>query len=122
MSISYKDTKLLWGRAVERCAICRKQLSHDDKNNNKSFPVGQQAHIVSEEPDGPRGSSSLSRSKRNSYHNLILLCPTHHAIIDKDVNKYPVECLHMLKSKHELWARQTLERDLAREREDLIDL
>lgn len=46
--------------------------------------VGHEAHIVAEEDDGPRGDPSMPVSERNAYPNLILLCPTHHTLIDKD--------------------------------------
>ena len=108
MSISQRDIKLLWGRAASRCSICRIELSQDNTAGSASFPIGEQAHIVGEEMDGPRGSSVLSPDERNSYHNLMLLCPTHHAIIDKNVEDYPVERLYLYKSRHELWVQQSL--------------
>lgn len=103
MSIGLPDTKLLWGRAGGLCSICKIKLSEDKKTSNEAFPFGEQAHIVAEEEGGPRGKSPLSLDQRNSYHNLILLCPTHHTKIDKAPDEYPVELLHQLKSQHELW-------------------
>lgn len=103
MSIGLPDTKLLWGRAGGICSICKIKLSEDKKSSNEAFPFGEQAHIVAEEPAGPRGKSPLSLEERNSYHNLILLCPTCHTKIDKAPDEYPVEILHQLKSKHECW-------------------
>lgn len=108
MSISEKDIKLLWGRSGNRCAICRAELSSAAEHSSSVFPVGQQAHIVAEEPGGPRGESILSPAERNSYYNLILLCSTHHTIIDKDLVGYPVEKLYRIKAKHELWVVSTL--------------
>ena len=58
-----------------------------------------------------RGDSLLieiQKEARNSYHNLILLCPNHHTEIDKAANNRPVEKLHIIKSKHELWVSETL--------------
>jgi hypothetical protein len=40
-------------------------------------------------------------SQRNAYDNLILLCPTHHAVIDDDDQTYTVERIHKMKSDHE---------------------
>lgn len=107
MGISQKDIKLLWGRAANKCSFpdCKIRLSVDGCNG--SYPVGEQAHIVAEEPTGPRGNSPLSSTERNTYHNLILLCPTHHTIIDRDPIGYPVEKLHIIKSEHELWVEET---------------
>jgi hypothetical protein len=109
MPILQKDIKLLWGRAANRCSICRLELAQDKASASESFPLGEQAHIVAREPDGPRGHSVLSDSERDSYYNLILLCPTHHRIIDENVEDYPIEKLHMIKAQHELWVRQSLE-------------
>lgn len=103
-----KDIKLLWGRAANRCAICRCELSQDAKALSLAFPLGEQAHIVAETVDGPRGSSLLTTEQKNSYHNIILLCPNHHTEIDKNVADWPIEKLYVAKSSHELWVRETL--------------
>ena len=103
-----KDTKLLWGRAGNRCAMCRTELSHGNLSNTVVFNVGEQAHIVGEKDDSPRGKSILTSQERDGYPNRILLCPTHHTIIDKNEEDYPVEKLHLIKSDHELWVRETL--------------
>lgn len=108
MPIKERDVKLLWGRSGNRCAICRLELSSDERISSASFPLGQQAHIIARESTGPRGNSPLSPEDRDSYPNLILLCPTHHSLIDKAIGDYPPETLHALKSKHEQWVRETL--------------
>lgn len=101
MGIKLKDIKILWGRSGGRCAICWERLSIDAKTATKSFPLGEQAHIVGEKDDSPRGDSVLTLEERNSYSNLILLCPNHHTEIDKNVEDYPVEKLHKIKDNHE---------------------
>lgn len=110
MVISQQDVKLLWGRSGNRCAICKVELSQDSKSSNSVFPIGEQAHIVGEKHNAPRGNSSLTDAERNSYYNLILLCPNHHTIIDKDEKDWPVEKLYLIKSQHELWVQQSLSR------------
>jgi hypothetical protein len=102
-----KDIKLLWGRAGNRCSKCRNELSQSSKAG-AGFVLGEQAHIVGEKEDSPRGKSPLGPEDRDSYHNRILLCPTHHTEVDKNVEDWPVEKLHQLKSTHELWVRETL--------------
>ena len=121
MTISQKDIKLLWGRSGNRCAMpdCRTKLSQDSHNNGK-ITVGEQAHIVAAEPNGPRGQSPLSLNERDSYHNLILMCPTHHAIIDKDPQGFPLETLYYIKSQHELWVEEILSGDVVKEEHDQI--
>lgn len=108
MRIKEKDLKLLWGRSGNRCSMCQTELSSDSKNSTKDYPLGEQAHIVAEELDGPRGESQLTLPERNSYSNLILLCPTHHTVIDKDPEFYSVEKLQLIKSNHELWVKEKL--------------
>jgi hypothetical protein len=106
--MNQKEIKLLWGRAANRCAICRVELTQDVKAHDAAFVLGEQAHIVGEKEGAPRGKSALTEEDRNSYHNIILLCPTHHTEIDKNEADWPVEKLHLTKSKHELWVRETL--------------
>jgi hypothetical protein len=106
--VNQKDIKLLWGRSANRCSICRIELSQDKKSVHASLTLGEQAHIVGEKDDAARGKSILSDEQRNSYHNIILLCPNHHTEIDKNEEDWPVERLHLLKSQHELWVRETL--------------
>jgi hypothetical protein len=113
MSISEKDIKLLWGRAAERCSFpeCRIRLTQDKKLASDSFPLGEQAHIVGENETAPRGKSNLTQSQRNSYYNLILLCPNHHTIVDKNPEDYSIEKLHLFKDQHEYWVQHTLSED-----------
>lgn len=108
MAISQKDIKLLWGRSGNRCAVCRVELTQDGSSQTASFTLGEQAHIVGEKDGAARGISILSPEERNTYHNLILLCPNHHSEIDKNEDDWPVEKLHSIKSSHELWVSETL--------------
>ena len=103
-----KGIKLLWGRAANRCSICRVELTQDAKAHDAAFALGEQAHIVGEKEHAPRGKSPLTLEERNSYHNIILLCPNHHTEVDKNEADWPVETMHLTKSKHQLWVRETL--------------
>lgn len=106
MPITQRDIKLLWGRAANRCSICKTELSID--GSNASFPIGEQAHIVGEKEDAARGKSNLPIEDRNSYTNIILLCPNHHTEIDKNEADWSIEKLYTAKINHELWVQQTL--------------
>ncbi len=108
MSIKQVDIKLLWGRAGSTCSICRCPLAVDKEHASETVHIGEQAHIVGEKETAPRGVSTLTLDERNSYYNLILLCPTCHTKVDKDEMSHPVEKLHMLKSKHEDWVKTRL--------------
>lgn len=124
MSISERDMKLLWGRAAAMCSFpeCRMKLTQDKKLASDSFPLGEQAHIVGESESAPRGKSPLTKDERNSYFNLILLCPTHHTIVDNNPEDYPVEKLHLIKDQHELWVESTLSesKDMRKTAQDVI--
>ena len=93
MPVSQQDIKLLWGRAAERCSFpkCGIKLTQDKKLASGSFPLGEQAHIVGPTKNSPRGKSNLTKKERASYYNLILLCPNHHTLIDKNPDDYTIE-------------------------------
>lgn len=124
MGIKQRDIKLLWGRAASRCAFpaCRLELTQDSEATESSSPIGEQAHIVAKESNGSRGDSPLTSNERDSYANLVLLCPTHHTIIDGNPKDFPIERLHSIKTDHELWVQQTLSQwwDLNQQARDFI--
>jgi hypothetical protein len=115
-----KDTKLLWGRAASRCSICKVRVSEAGGDGSK-YVVGEQAHIVGEKEGAARFNESIELKERNSYHNIILLCPTHHTMIDNDECTYTVAKLHQIKSEHELWVEENLS-TLKDERQVAIDM
>lgn len=108
MPISEKDIKLLWGRAGNRCAICQCELSATSPAAASPYTLGVQAHIIAAAASGPRGSSNLTPEERDTYANLILLCPTDHAVIDKNPAEWTPEKLYVRKATHELWVQETL--------------
>ncbi len=50
MPITVRDRKLLWARAGGTCALCKSQLTAYAKSGDKDVVLGEEAHIVSEEP------------------------------------------------------------------------
>lgn len=120
MSIAVKTQKMLWGRAANRCSICRRELVMDATETDDESIVGEAAHIVAEKEDGPRGVSPLTREQRDKYANLILLCNIDHKVIDDQVNAYPIERLSKLKQDHEEWVRHQLGFDAIKLRDDEI--
>ncbi len=66
-----------------------------------SIVIGEMAHVIAQSKGGPRGSETIPKDKRNSYENLILLCPTHHIEIDKAASEYSVEQILSWKKAHE---------------------
>src|SRR6516164_6179347 len=113
MSISLKTHKMLWGRSGNRCALptCRRTLVEDETETDDPSVVGDEAHIVAREENGPRGKSPLTHDERDKYDNLILMCKTHHKLIDDQPETYTVEILHDMKDKHIEWVNVNLSSD-----------
>lgn len=71
------------------------------------------AHIEGENPGAARYNANMTDEERNNYQNLILLCPTHHTIIDKDESEYTVGKLKQIKKDHEKWIQDSLRIQIA---------
>lgn len=99
-----KDVKILWGRSGNRCAICKIELTAAGSTSI----LGEMAHIVAKSTNGPRGESDLTPEERDEYDNLILLCPTHHTLIDSNLEEWTVENLKLKKLQHENWVSNQL--------------
>jgi hypothetical protein len=102
-SISTKNQNLLWAMSGGRCEYegCNKAL-YTDMLTKKTSNNAYVAHIVADEPKGPRGDSQRSKQLSNKISNLMLLCDEHHRLIDKDdVVGHPESLLLEMKKKHE---------------------
>jgi hypothetical protein len=91
--ISEATIKILWAKSGNRCAFpgCKQALVEDLTTLDGSQVVGEMAHIVGHSSEeGPRSDASYPRDKIDLPENLLLLCPTHHTIIDKQPNTYTV--------------------------------
>jgi len=112
MSRSYrqKDIELLWGLAAARCAYpnCKRVLVAEGTSSDPSAVIGKIAHIHARSDYGPRANPALSIEQRRSYENLILLCPTHHDLVDSQPATYTAEMLRSWKTEHELWVQKSL--------------
>jgi hypothetical protein len=99
MNLKDIDIKKLWGLSAGRCNYpacneeCIKFL------NDEATVIGEMAHMIAQSESGPRG---ISGGGDDSYENLILLCPTHHKVIDKaPAGTFPVATLQDWKNNHE---------------------
>ena len=104
MPITVRDRKLLWARAGGTCALCKSHLTAGAKSGDRDVVLGEEAHIVSEEPNGPR-FRPMSRKEVDTYANLLLLCPSDHKIVDEQVTYYTEQRLQSLKGEHEQWVK-----------------
>ncbi|CZH17943.1 Uncharacterised protein [Legionella pneumophila] len=106
---SESDIKLLYGLAAARCSFpdCRIDLTLENKPGEKK-QIGKIAHIVAYSDTGPRADACYPREKINSYENLILLCGTHHDVIDTASSRYSVTDLQNMKKQHEAWVEESL--------------
>lgn len=93
----------LWGKASGRCQYegCNKPLWYDSTTKSE-FNSAYIAHIVADSPDGPRGDKDRSELLSKDIKNLMLMCDTHHRMIDRDqVDEHPEELLLEMKKRHE---------------------
>lgn len=106
MSVSYIPEKVktrLWGKAAGRCQYdgCNKPLWLDSLTKAE-FNTAYIAHVIADNPGGPRGDVDLSEKLKADISNLMLMCDEHHRLIDREnVEGHPVERLHEMKLKHE---------------------
>jgi len=93
----------VWLRAGGRCEYrgCNEPLWQDIltlRQMNRAYL----AHIIADEPGGPRGDHILSPQLANDPSNIMLLCDTHHRLVDTvDVTGHPVVLLQEHKKEHE---------------------
>ena len=101
-SISKSDKEKLWRLAGNRCSFprCANELVRSEKDGGMP---GEMAHIIAKEKNGPRGKPTLPQAKIDTYNNRILLCPSHHKLVDNNVNEWKIGKLHRMKNDHEHW-------------------
>jgi len=63
--------------------------------------LAEVAHIHGPTSDSPRWSSELSNEACRLNANLILLCPTHHSLVDQASVVYSADALRTIKVQHE---------------------
>lgn len=98
MPIAERTIKSLFAKSQNKCANpdCLATLVVEDT------VLGEICHIRARRKGGSRYDPSLTEEQKNSARNLILLCPTCHALIDKDkTGAFSVEWLDGIKADHE---------------------
>jgi hypothetical protein len=96
------DLKVLFVRSGNRCAFPNCHIELSDSATGGTL-IGQIAHIIAQSPSGPRGNGNLSKIERDHHENLLLLCPTHHILVDTKLDIYTVDVLRNMKARHDAW-------------------
>jgi hypothetical protein len=115
MKTSPVISKLVWVKSGGMCAFpsCRLLLV-EIGNGSPDVLIGEVAHIAGRSEDGgPRTDGEVPGGDRNGVANLLLLCPTHHELVDKQPQTYTVERLVGMKEAHERWVREVWTREQA---------
>lgn len=102
-TIPAKVALRIWVRAGGRCEYpgCNEVLYNDPLTLAK-MNRAYLAHIIADEPRGPRGDPVLSDKLKADESNIMLLCDTHHRLIDHvDVDGHTVDLLQGFKKDHE---------------------
>ena len=104
---SRNTQRILDIQSLNQCAYpeCIKNLVEPSAGESSPVVIGHICHIYAISPDGPRGKEGLTEKELNSPENLILLCPTHHAVVDGQPEFYTAEMLQQWKREHEAKAK-----------------
>ncbi len=102
---SYEQSTLkkLFALSGNQCAYpeCAFPIIGPATEKSGDIVIGEISHIYSISEEGPRGKAELTNKELNSPENLILFCPNHHTIVDKQHETYPAEKLIEWKREHE---------------------
>lgn len=111
-SIPAPDTNLLWARSGGICAFpdCRGPLVTPWSDSEVPTTIGRRAHIRAHSAGGPRHDPDYPPELLDRYPNLILLCGTHHDIVDANEASFTVSELEGWKASHETWITTRLRR------------
>lgn len=95
------ETKLrLFADSAGHCSRpqCHRYLfSNGDKAD---YHIGEMAHIIAASENGPRADTKVDPEAKADYNNLILLCPSCHAEIDKAPGIFPAQMILEWKVNH----------------------
>ncbi|MEM6783837.1 MAG: HNH endonuclease, partial [Bacteroidota bacterium] len=75
--------------------------------------LAEMCHIRAASPGGPRYDEHQPEDERNGEENLLLLCPTHHSLVDQIPDEYPVDWLVSIKRQHEQWVLERLNKEVS---------
>lgn len=107
---SSRTIKILFGMSYNECAHadCTNRIIKDETPYSEALVVGQIAHIYAASDNGPRGKPDLTDKEKNHSDNLLLLCPTHHRVVDGQHETFPAVMLLKWKSAHQRKLQESL--------------
>lgn len=113
---------MLFLKSGNVCAFrdCGRSLIEPGDEGDADAIIGEMAHIVADSRQGPRGDEPLDEGERNKHANLILVCPEHHTIIDKQPRTYSVAVLRQMKADHESRIQAALAKPAVEPKPELI--
>lgn len=117
-TISARHRNILWALSGNMCAfrhgdtLCAQRLVGEVRS---LYAVGEMAHVVGLHRGAARFDPRVPKSALNAHENLILLCPTHHRMVDDPDarRRFSASALRSMKAAHELWVADRLKRGLA---------
>jgi tetratricopeptide (TPR) repeat protein len=97
LEIKDSTLKKLFALTGNRCAFpeCTQAVV-----NEHGDLIAEVCHIEAANEGGPRWNPDQSDEDRRSFENLLILCPTHHAVTDNEA-VYPVGRMKRMKREHE---------------------
>lgn len=107
MVLSDRDRKILWAKAGNQCSYGYKGNNCTQKMieapNESDTVVGFECHIVGKTKDSARFLENYDDDKMDSYENRILLCGSHHKLVDDKNNEqiYTIKVVRKMKKEHE---------------------
>ena len=118
-----RTLKILFAQSGNQCAHpqCTNTVIEPATEFSDAAVKAQIAHIYALNTDGPRGKVGLTQEELNSHENLILLCATHHQVVDKQYETYPAETLQQWKQRHEAKMKERLSADRESVEPDVFD-
>ena len=113
MDVSVSTAKIVFSRSGNRCAFpeCAQEIAFKDFGEYAN--VGELTHIKGNKPTSARHDINQDKKDRNSPDNLILLCGTHHKIVDDQRELYSIEKLTKIKLDHESWVRKRCTKEIS---------
>ena len=100
---SQETLKILFALSGGECASpgCNTPVIALPTETSNARVIGEICHINALNPEGPRGIAGQTEAELNAVENLIVLCPTHHTLVDCQPETYTADLLRSYKQTHE---------------------